>query len=75
LKKYITLSDTLTLDNGIVLKGEAIYIQKELRKEMLNGLHSAHLGYHSLVRRARNKIFWIGINQDIRQVANSRETC
>lgn len=75
LKKYITLSDTLTVDNGIVLKGEAMYIPKELRKEMLKRLHSAHLGYHSMVRRARNKIFWIGINQDIRQVANSCETC
>jgi len=75
LRKYLPLRDTLTVDSGIILKGEAMYIPKALRNEMLKRLHSAHLGHQSMVRRARNKIFWIGMNNDIKQIARSCEPC
>ncbi|XP_052285339.1 uncharacterized protein K02A2.6-like [Dreissena polymorpha] len=42
---------------------------------MLKRLHSAHLGCDSMIRRARDKIFWIGIKSQIKQLARSCETC
>lgn len=44
--------------NSIVVKGEAIEIPKSLRRDVKHRLHSAHLGYDSMIRRARGTIFW-----------------
>ena len=62
------------MENGIILKGEAMYIPEVLRPQMLKRLHSAHLGLESRLRRARDKIFWIGMKQQIKQLAYSGET-
>ena len=76
LKKYDSIKRYLkSVDSDIVLKGEALYIPKSLRKDMLKRLHSAHLGYASMVRRARNKILWIGMNSEIKQLAMYCEAC
>ena len=75
LRKYVAICDTLSVEKGIVLKGEAIYIPESLRSQMLKRLHAAHLGYESMLRRARDKIFWIGMKQQIKQLAKTCEVC
>ena len=42
---------------------------------MLKRLHSAHLGYDSMLHRARNKIFWIGMNSEIKEILRTCEPC
>ena len=54
---YSDMRDELTCSDGIILKGEAILIPKELRNDMKTRLHRAHLGYDSMMRRARGVIF------------------
>ena len=61
--------------DGIILKGESILIPKAFRKDMKERLHMAHLGYDSMMRRARGKIFWHGISKEIKQMADTCETC
>lgn len=75
LTPYFDMRDELTCSDGIILKGEAILIPKELRNNMKKRLHSAHLGYDSMMRRARGVIFWPGMAKDIRQLADICETC
>ena len=38
-------------------------------------LHAAHLGYYSMMRRARQSIFWPGMAKEIKQIADCCETC
>jgi hypothetical protein len=38
-------------------------------------LHSSHLGYDSMMRKARNTIFWPGITKDVKQLADNCEIC
>ena len=38
-------------------------------------LHSAHLGYDSMMRRARVLVFWPGMSMEIKQLADSCEIC
>ena len=75
LRKYYSIRDTLSVDSNVILKGEAIFIPKTLRKDMLKRLHAAHLGHQSMLRRARGKIFWLGMNRDIQNLAQSCEAC
>ena len=75
LRKYHPLRDSLSVQDGVILKGEAVVIPKVLRKEMLQRLHKAHLGFDSMDRRARGTIFWPGMRQEIEQFAKICVQC
>ncbi|GFR91026.1 polyprotein [Elysia marginata] len=62
LKPFFDMRDSIVLDEGLLLKGERVVVPSALRKEMKEILHSAHLGHDSMMRRARNTVFWPGIN-------------
>ena len=72
---YFDMRDTLSIQDGIILKGERIVIPKSLRKDMKNRLHSAHMGLDSMMRRARQAIFWPGMAKEIKQISSSCEIC
>ena len=42
---------------------------------MLRKLHAAHLGFDSMMRRAKEVIYWPGMQHDIKQVADTCEVC
>ena len=72
---YFEMRDEMSYQDGIILKGEALLIPKELRNDMKKRLHSAHIGYDSMMRRVRGKIFWPGMSKDIKQMVDTCETC
>ena len=69
------MRDELSVVDGVIVKGEAILIPKMLRAEMKSRLHSSHLGYDSMTRRAQNTIFWPGIAKDVNYLAGNCEIC
>ena len=75
VRMYFGVRDTLSEQDGVVLKGERILVPQALRTEMRKRLHAAHLGYDSMLRRARELLFWPGMAQDIKQTADSCEAC
>ena len=72
---YFDMRDELSVIDGVIVKGEAVLIPKALRNEMKTRLHSSHLGYDSMIRRARGMIFWPGIASEIKQLAQNCEIC
>ena len=62
VQPYFPVRDTLTTHDGLIMKGEREWIPSELRSQMKAHLHLAHLGYDSMIQRARDTIFWLGIN-------------
>ncbi|GFS01193.1 Pol polyprotein [Elysia marginata] len=75
LKSFFDMRDSIVLDEGLLLKGERVVVPSALRKEMKEILHNAHLGHDSMMRRARNTVFWPGINNELRQMAASCDAC
>jgi len=75
IKPYFSLRDSLTHENDVILKGERIFIPKALRAEIKQQLHTTHLGYDSMHRRARDTIFWLGMPSDIKQLAKNCRIC
>jgi transposase InsO family protein len=72
---YFDIRDSLAVADGILLRGEAVVIPYELRASIKKRLHSSHLGYESMLRRARGTVFWPGMNSDIKQIADACEVC
>lgn len=75
LMPYFSLRDSLSVCDGLVMRGESIVIPPVLRKELKERLHAAHLGFDSMIRRARSCIFWPRISQEIKDLANACEAC
>ena len=72
---YHNMRDILSYEDGIILKGEAILIPSALREEITKRLHSAHMGYNSMICRARSLVFWPSMSRDIKQVVDNCAPC
>ena len=75
LTPYFVCRDELTVQDGIILRGERIVIPASLRREMKEKIHAGHAGINSCLRRARDLIYWPGISAEIRQYVESCNTC
>lgn len=75
VRHFFDLRETLSVYTGIVVKGETIVIPKSLRRDIKHRLHSAHLGYDSMIRRARGTIFCPNMQSEIRQIADNCYAC
>ena len=64
LKPYFDVKDTLNHQDGVILKGVRIVIPKSLRDITKKRQHSAYLGYDSMMRRARDTVFWLAMSRD-----------
>ena len=75
LKPYYPYRDELTVQDGIVLRGDRIVIPFSLRKLVKQKVHAGHKGVNSCIRRARDLVYWPGISKEIRQFVESCESC
>ena len=67
--------DELTIQNGILFKGMKVVIPQALRHEMIKRTHSSHLGIEASLRKARDVIYWPGMNAEIREFIRQCSTC
>ena len=72
---YWHIRDQLSTYNGIIFKGERIVIPTSLRGEILQLLHSSHLGIVKTKQRARDMIYWPGLNSQIEEMTRNCAVC
>ena len=72
---YFPFRDKLTLQNGIIFKGERIVIPSSLRSDMMAKIHASHIAIQGCLRRARKDLYWPGINKEIEEYVARCETC
>ncbi|KAK3103001.1 hypothetical protein FSP39_015684 [Pinctada imbricata] len=73
VKKYWNFREELSIYKGIATKGRRLIVPESLREEILDQLHCGHTGTEKIKGRARELIFWPGINADIdKKVAECR---
>ena len=75
LRPYHGQSDSLTVEDGLILCGEAIIVPPGERKKVLEQIHQGHLGTSKCQYRARQCVYWPGINKDIEQQVEACATC
>ena len=72
---YWNIRDELSTYNGIVFKGERIIIPESLRAEILEILHKSHSGIVRTKQRARDMIYWPGLNKQIEDITSKCAAC
>ena len=75
LTPYWNVRDELSTYNGIIFKGERIVIPPQMRDRILRILHQAHLGMVKTKQRARDMVYWPGLNGQIEEMASKCPAC
>lgn len=72
---FYSFRDEITIQDGLLFKGERVIVPTSLRPEMKQAVHSTHLGMEGCLKRARESLYWPGMNAEIRQFIEQCETC
>jgi hypothetical protein len=75
VRQYWTIRQELSVDDGLVLFGKRIVIPQRSRRDILAKLHAAHQGIVGIKRRARQTIYWPGLNNDIVSMVERCQAC
>lgn len=75
VEKYKFLRDELSVHEGLVFKGQQIVIPRSLRKEMLGKIHYAHQGRDKCLQRARDAVYWPGMQNEICLLVGKCNVC
>ena len=75
LTPYFQICDELSTSDGLIFRGERVVIPKSMRKGMLERLHSSHLGENSCLRRARESLYWPGMNSAVKDYIQTCDVC
>ena len=75
LTPYFHTRDEYTVQYGQVFKGDRVVIPVSLRKEMKEAIHSSHIGIEGCLRRARECIYWPGMNAEIKEHISTCAVC
>jgi hypothetical protein len=75
IKEYFAHRDDLTVENGVILKGQKILVPKSLRSEYISQAHKGHIGVEATKRRARDIMFWPEMSKEIEQIVSNCSVC
>ena len=75
LLPFWSIRHELSAHSGLIIKGCRIIIPAASRKATLEALHASHQGVDTTKRRARQTVWWPGINSDITNTVSSCDAC
>ena len=75
IRSYWSMKDFLSVEDGILIKGERIVIPLAMQQEILKKLHLSHQGVEKTRLRARTCVYWRGIDKDIEEITRDCDVC
>ena len=75
LRPYWCYRDELSVEDGVILKGDRVLIPESMRADVMKRLHAGHQGVEKCKLRAKISVFWDGINKDIEEVVQRCDVC
>jgi transposase InsO family protein len=75
LHSYWRYKDSMSVEDGLILKGEALVIPQGQRERTLKSLHKSHQGVTKTQLLARNMVFWPGYSSQIEDMIKGCRTC
>ncbi|GFS86004.1 transposon Tf2-6 polyprotein [Trichonephila clavipes] len=65
VKTYYKIKNNIYIQEGLLFSNEKLIVPYSLRKDMLQLIHEAHFGIEKCKKRAREIMYWPGMNSDI----------
>ena len=77
LTPFFGIRDELSMQDGIVLRGERVVIPKSLQHQMVNRVYMyyAHTGMVISLSHARECIYWPGMSTDVKHFIEKCDVC
>ncbi|KAK3854724.1 hypothetical protein Pcinc_038818 [Petrolisthes cinctipes] len=75
LRPFWGVRSLLSVDKEFIVYGPRLIIPHSLRRETLSRLHESHQGIDRTKRRARQTVYWPGIDRDIENIVSSCQQC
>ena len=75
LHPYSMFREELTIEDGLILKGTMIIIPSNQHKTILELIHKGHLGLNKCKHRAKETVFWAGLNKQLEDLVLNCELC
>ena len=72
---YWPFRDELSVEDGLILKGERVVIPTTVQDYILDKLHEGHQGVEKTKLRAKDTVYWVDIDKDIEARTKSCATC
>ena len=63
--EYWNHRDELSVEQGLIFRGQKIVVPKSMREETLRQVHTGNLGVTKTPERAKDNIVWPGISKQI----------
>ena len=75
IQKYWTFCEELTIEDGLIIKGTCIVIPDKMREDILKQIHEGHLGLNKCQMRAKETIYWPGLNGQLENLILNCQLC
>ena len=75
IRSYYHFREELTIQDGILFKGNRVIVPAASRAEMIKKIHSSHIGIEGCLRKARDVLYWPGMSAEIKDSIASCDTC
>ena len=75
LHPYWNFRDELTIESGILMKNSKVLIPETLKQKYLMQIHQGHQGIEACRSRAREIVFWVNINNDLKELVEKCDIC
>ena len=75
IQPYWTFCEEMTIKDGPLLKGTHILVPQTLCKEMIQLLHTGHLGLEKYLNRAKQSMYWPGLYDELKDLIMNCTTC
>ena len=75
LKPYLQFKDELLAVDGLIFKGDRLVIPRMMRAGMIKQIHQGHIGVDGCLRRAREVIYWPGMNAEVKDHVSKCDVC
>ena len=67
--------ESLSVENGLLFKSDWLVVPLELRGDILNEIHGAHMGEAKSLSFGRDYVFWPGMTAQIKDKVKSCSVC
>jgi hypothetical protein len=75
VEEFWNFRSELSVLNGLLFRGERLFVPSVLRPEMLRRIHTGHLGIEKCEKRGRDVLFWPRMNAQIQEMVSKCKIC